>query len=148
MPLYTGYNVVNREARVAFREECQREFGDFPQVMPIIAFLRAVSQRSRLPGDGVEVECLAELWKGCTPEALEAIQEEMRSVLRADRNWLEDWGYFIYFSLPDEMQLVPGAGDRLELRMHGGQYVALHDVFGRPVRVADDHYRWPFSIDT
>jgi hypothetical protein len=148
MPLYTGYNAVNQEARAAFREECRREFGDLPPVMSVVAWLRAVHQRKRLAGDCVEVDGLAELWAGCTPEELPAIQEAIRSILRASRNWLEDRGYFIYFSLPDDIQLIPGAGDRLELRLPGGQYAALHTIFGRPVRVSDDHYRWLFSIDT
>jgi hypothetical protein len=148
MPLFNGYNVVNQEARSSFRQECQMEFGDYPPVMSVTAFLRAVHQRRLLLSDCVEVDGLADLWQGCTLEDLEAIQDEMRSVLRAGRNWLEDWAYSIYFALPDDMQFVPGAGDRLELRMHGGQYVTLHNIFGRPVRVADDHYRWPFSIDT
>jgi hypothetical protein len=148
MPLYVGYNVVNQDARSGFREEARCEFGDPPPVLSVVALLRAIHRRRPLPGGCVEVDGLAELWESCAPEDLPAVQEAMRSVLRAARNWLEDRACFIYFSLPDGAQLVPGAGDRLELRLPGGRYVALHNVFGRPVRVTDDHYRWPFSIDT
>jgi hypothetical protein len=148
MLLYTGYNVITASLKSDFHQACRERGGADPAPVSIVQFLQSVRNRQRLPSDCVAVEGLIDLWEGWPDPDVEQKQQDMRQVLHDGRNWLEDAAYVICFVLPEGIELMPGDNNRLSVRLHGGRYIPLHNVFGRPMRVSDGHYRWAFSVDS
>lgn len=148
MLLYSGYNVITAGHQAAFHKACDEQLGVAPAQMSIVEFLRLTRQRLRFPAECVEIQGMIDLWKEQPDDEVAQMQQTMRQVLKDGQNWLEDAAYVICFVLPEGIELMPGDNSRLSVRLFGGRYIPLHDIFGRPIRISDDHYRWAFSIDS
>lgn len=148
MLLYAGYNIITASQLSELVKASQERFGVEPVLLSIVQFLQSVNSRKRMQGDCVQIVGLIDLWEGQNDDGVAAMQQEMRKALHDNRNWLEDGACIIFFLLPEGIELMPGDNNRLDVRLHGGRYIPLHTVFGRPIHVNDGHYRWAFSIDS
>ncbi len=141
--LMTGYNLVRGPAVEAFREGVTRRYSlPEPETVSVVALLRAIERKDRLPHKVVQVTGFPELWRVC--EDREGVGRLLFGLFFRRMNWLQNWNPYIYFVLPDEVTFNDAA--HLYLRLSSDVYADMTAVFGQMRQVSSDHYHHNFTV--
>ncbi|MGI5818116.1 MAG: hypothetical protein ACOX9R_08460 [Armatimonadota bacterium] len=151
MPTITtpGYNFLRgrakREAAEFLRDWSDDRLG--AEEMSIVALLRHIERKERLPKPELFVNGFERLWEIMDPEEHDALSRRVQDILSARMNWLNNQNPHICFVLPPDVTFIPGR--RLELRLGNGDTIDLYDIFGHfEPGDSTDHYKKGFNVRT
>lgn len=151
MPTRTtpGYNFLRgrakREASEFLRTWSEDRLG--AEDISIVALLRHIERKERLPKPELFVNGFERLWEIMDSEEHDALSRRVQDILSARMNWLNNQNPHICFVLPPDVTFIPGK--RLELRLGNGDTIDLYDIFGY-LEQGDsvDHYKKGFNVRT